>query len=137
MKWIFWISAAVLAYTYCGYPVWLWLRLLVRRCPVKAGAFTPSISIVMAVRNESGVIERKLKNLLQMAYPAELCEIVVVSDGSTDATNQILNYYAADCRVRIVLHSGSRGKAACLNDAIAAARGEIVVFTDARQQIEP
>jgi len=137
VKWVFWTSAALLAYIYCGYPVWLWLRSLVRRRPLKAGAFTPSISIAMVVRNESGVIERKLNNLLRLDYPAELSEIVIVSDGSSDTTNEILNYYAADCRVRIVLNSGSRGKAACLNDAIAAARGEIVVFTDARQQIEP
>jgi len=137
VKWAFWTSAALLAYTYCGYPVWLWLRLLVRRRPLKAGTFTPSISIAMVVRNESGVIERKLNNLLHLDYPVELSEIVVVSDGSSDITNEILNYYAADCRVRIVLNSGSRGKAACLNDAIDAARGEIVVFTDAREQIEP
>jgi cellulose synthase/poly-beta-1,6-N-acetylglucosamine synthase-like glycosyltransferase len=137
VKSVFWTSAALLAYTYCGYPVWLWLRSLVRRRPIKAGAFTPSISIAMVVRNESGVIERKLNNLLHLEYPAELSEIVVVSDGSSDTTNEILSYYAADCRVRIVLNSGSRGKAACLNDAIDAARGEIVVFTDARQQIEP
>ena len=137
VKWVFWTSAALLAYTYCGYPVWLWLRSLVRRRPLKAGTFTPSISIAMVVRNESGVIERKLNNLLHLDYPVELSEIVVVSDGSSDTTNEILNYYAADCRVRIVLNSASRGKAACLNDAIDAARGEIVVFTDARQQIEP
>jgi cellulose synthase/poly-beta-1,6-N-acetylglucosamine synthase-like glycosyltransferase len=90
----------------------------------------------MVVRNEAAVLERKLKNLLQLDYPEERREIVVVSDGSTDASNQILNYHAADRRVRVILNSDSRGKAAGLNDAIAAARGEIVVFTDARQQIE-
>lgn len=137
MRWFFWTSAAALAYTYCGYPAWLWLRSRIRRRPVRTAAFAPSISIVVVVRNEGEVIERKLKNLLHLNYPPELSEIVVVSDGSSDATNDILNYHAADCRVRTVLNSESRGKAASLNDAIAAARGEIVVFTDARQQIEP
>ncbi len=90
----------------------------------------------MVVRNEAAVLERKLKNLLELDYPKELNEIIVISDGSTDTTDEILNYHAADRRVRIILNPESRGKAACLNDAIDAARGEIIVFTDARQKIE-
>lgn len=136
MKWVFWISAILIAYTYCGYPAWLWLRSRVRRRPVTMGEYSPAISIVMVVRNEGAVLERKLKNLLQLKYPAGLREMVVVSDGSTDSTNEILNYHAADCRVRTVINAEVRGKAACLNDALAVARGEVVVFTDARQQIE-
>jgi len=136
MKWVFWSSAAALAYTYFGYPAWLWLRSRYRARPVRAAAYTPSLSVVMIVRNEAAVLERKLKNLLELDYPMELSEIVVVSDGSTDETNQILNYYAADRRVRVILNTDSRWKAAGLNDGIAAAHGEIVVFTDARQQIE-
>ena len=136
MRWLFWGSAAALAYTYLGYAGWLWLRGRVRRRPVNASTYRPSISIVMVVRNEAAVLEKKIKNLLELDYPDELREVVVVSDGSTDATSQILNYHAADRRVRVVLHPESRGKAAGLNDAIAAARGEIVMFTDARQRIE-
>jgi cellulose synthase/poly-beta-1,6-N-acetylglucosamine synthase-like glycosyltransferase len=60
----------------------------------------------------------------------------VVSDGSTDGTDEILNYYSADRRVRVILQPQARGKAAGLNDAVAAARGEIVLFTDARQILE-
>lgn len=136
MKWVFWISALLLAYTYFGYPAWLWLRTQYRPRPVHASPNTPSVSIVMAVRNEAAVLERKLQNLLALDYPEDLSEIVIVSDGSTDATNQILNYFAADHRVRIILNPQSEGKAAALNQAIAAVRGEIVVFTDARQKIE-
>ncbi|HEX6803391.1 MAG TPA: glycosyltransferase family 2 protein [Terriglobales bacterium] len=136
MKWVFWISAAILAYMYVGYAAWLWLRGRFRRLPVQAAAYEPSISMVMVVRNEAAVLERKLKNLLGLDYPKELSEIVVVSDGSTDRTNEILNYYSADRRLRIVLHPEPRGKAAGLNDATAAARGEMVLFTDARQMLE-
>ena len=136
MKWMFWISAAFLAYAYLGYPVWLWLRSSFRPFPVQAAAYTPSVSIVMVVRNEAAVLERKLKNLLSLDYPSSFSEIIVVSDGSTDSTNQILNYYSAERTVRILASSKARGKAAGLNDAIAIARGEIVVFTDARQKIE-
>jgi biofilm PGA synthesis N-glycosyltransferase PgaC len=137
VKLVFWCSVAVLAYTYFGYPAWLWLRSRYRHQPVHASPIVPSVSIVMVVRNEAAVLERKLNNLLELDYPRDLSEIVVVSDGSTDATDQILNYYAADRRVRIVVKPDSRGKAACLNEAIAVARGEIIVFTDARQKIEP
>jgi cellulose synthase/poly-beta-1,6-N-acetylglucosamine synthase-like glycosyltransferase len=90
----------------------------------------------MIVRNEAAALERKLKNLLSLDYPVGSSEIVVVSDGSNDATNTILDYFAADGRIRILVNPASRGKAACLNDAVAAARGEIVLFTDARQQVE-
>jgi cellulose synthase/poly-beta-1,6-N-acetylglucosamine synthase-like glycosyltransferase len=136
MKWVFWASVAALAYTYVGYAVWLWVRGRFRSLPDKASPYQPTISVVMVVRNEAAVLERKLKNLLDLDYPKDLSEMVVVSDGSTDATNEILNYYSADRRVRVLIHAEPRGKAAGLNEAIAAARGEIVMFTDARQRIE-
>ena len=131
MRWFFWSSVTALAYTYAGYPAWLWLRSRFRARPVQAAEYTPSISIVMVVRNEAGVLEAKLQNLLSLDYPAGLVEIVVVSDGSKDATNDILQRYAQDSRVRVVATAESRGKAAGLNEAIAVAQGEIVVFTDA------
>ena len=136
MTWVFWISAALLAYMYLGYAGWLWLRGRFRQLPVRAGAYQPSISLVMVVRNEAAVIERKLKNLLALDYPQELREIVVVSDASTDGTNEILNCYAVDGRLRVLAHPEPRGKAAGLNDTVAQAGGEIVVFTDARQILE-
>ena len=137
MKWLFWASVAVLAYTYFGYAGWLWLRRRFRPRPVQVSAFAPSISIVMVVRNEAAVIDRKLRNLLTLKYPAEPCEIIVVSDASTDATNEVLREASLDPRVRIILATQAHGKAAGLNQAIAIAHGEIIVFTDARQMIEP
>jgi cellulose synthase/poly-beta-1,6-N-acetylglucosamine synthase-like glycosyltransferase len=137
MKWVFWGAAIVIAYTYLGYAGWLWLRSHLRPLPVKSGPYQPSVSIVMVVRNEAKVLENKLRNLLDLNYPGELVQIVVASDGSTDTTNEILSQYAKNPRVRVLFLPQSRGKSAGLNDAIAAALGEIVVFTDARQVIEP
>lgn len=136
MKWVFWGAAALIAYTFGGYAGWLWLRSLVCPRPVKSGAYQPLVSMVMVVRNEANELERKLKNLEGMNYPAEACEIVMVSDGSTDRTNEILSKYAKSERVRVILNPEGRGKAAGLNDAIEVCRGEIVAFIDARQRIE-
>ncbi len=128
------MAAVLIVYTYVGYPCWLRLRLLWRCRPAMRGAFAPTASIVMVVRNEEQVLERKLRNLLTLDYPP--CQIVVVSDGSTDRTEQILREYARDPRFQVVLNQLPHGKAAGLNDALQLASGEIVVFTDARQMIE-
>jgi poly-beta-1,6-N-acetyl-D-glucosamine synthase len=137
MKWLFWSAAGIIAYTYFGYPGWLWVKSRWRPKRVRSGAYQPQISIVMVVRDEAQVLERKLANLLGLNYPANLREIVVVSDGSIDATNEILAAHVRQGTVHAIVHEQSRGKAAGLNDAIAAAHGEIVVFADARQEIEP
>jgi poly-beta-1,6-N-acetyl-D-glucosamine synthase len=137
MKWAFWISAATLAYIYFGYPAWLWLRSRFKARPVKATDETPAISVVMVVRDEAAVLERKLQNLLTLDYPEECCEILVASDGSSDGTNEMLRKHESEPRVRVLLNDEKRGKAACLNDCVAQASGQIIVFTDARQKIEP
>ena len=137
MKWLFWISVAILLYTYTGYPAWLWLRSFYRSRPLRSSLYKPSLSIVMVVRDEASVLEAKLRNLFSLDYPDPLREIIVVSDGSSDASNQILGHYAGDPRLRAILKPESKGKAAGLNDAVGVARGEVVLFTDARQMLEP
>lgn len=137
MRWLFWLSAALIGYSYAGYPVWLWLRARWSPRPVRRGSDLPSVSAVMVVRNEQAVIARKLENLLALDYPREKLNVVVVSDGSSDHTDQILSEVARDARVLVLKKSASEGKAAGLNDAIGAASGHVLLFTDARQPIEP
>jgi poly-beta-1,6-N-acetyl-D-glucosamine synthase len=136
MKWSFWASVAVIFYTYAGYPAWLWLRARLRPRPVQRSPYFASVSLVMVVHNEEKAVGTKLENLLSLDYPSEKLELVVVSDGSTDATEQILKRYAHNPRLRTLGFSECRGKAACLNDGIAAAHGDLVLFTDVRQPIE-
>ena len=148
MKYIFWIAAALIGYSYLGYPAWLWLRSRWSPHPVRRGfvesSAAPAVSAVMVVRNEEAVIARKLENLLTLDYPQAKLDVVVVSDGSSDRTPAILADYARDSalptgaptRVRTLLKAVSQGKAAGLNDAIKLASGEVLLFTDARQQIE-
>lgn len=135
MSWAFWGATAFILYTYAGYACWLRLRRLWRSVPVIRGDFTPFLSIVMVVRNEEQVLEAKLKNLLTLDYPEY--EVIVVSDGSGDRTEAILREHEGDSRLRFVLKSLPQGKACGLNEALPLAKGEIVVFTDARQRIEP
>jgi cellulose synthase/poly-beta-1,6-N-acetylglucosamine synthase-like glycosyltransferase len=137
MKWTFWIAAVTIGYAYVGYSAWLWVRSRWAPRPVRRGAVDPAVSAVMVVRNEEAVLARKLENLLTLEYPPGKMEIVVVSDGSTDGTGAILQEFAAKAGVRTLLKLESHGKAVGLNDAIKLASGEILLFTDARQSIEP
>ena len=140
MKYVFWIAAALVGYSYLGYPVWLWLRSRWSPRPVRRGVVeslsAPAVSAVMVARNEEAVVARKIENLLTLDYPQKQLEVVVVSDGSNDRTPAILAGYARDSRVRMLTKPKSQGKAAGLNEAIKLATGEVLLFTDARQQIE-
>jgi len=136
MRWFFWGAVFAICYTYFGYAVWLWIRCRWKPQPARARSFLPFISIVLVVRNEASVLECKLKNLLELTYPADRMEILVVSDGSTDDTNRILSSAVQSSRLRVFLNSEARGKAVRLNEAARVARGDVVVFTDARQRIE-
>jgi cellulose synthase/poly-beta-1,6-N-acetylglucosamine synthase-like glycosyltransferase len=135
MKWIFWGSLALIVYTYLGYPLWLWLLSRWRPCPVRREPLTPPVSIVLAVRDEARVLPQKLQNLAALNYPADKLEIILVSDGSTDATPEIARQREGQ-KLRVIHYPDHRGKAHALNRAIAEARGDIVVFFDARQIVE-
>jgi len=145
MKYVFWLAASLVGYSYLGYPAWLWLRSRWSPRPVRRGFVegpaAPPVTAVMVVRNEEAIIARKLTNLLTLDYPQAKLDVVVVSDGSSDRTPAILADFARDSgpptRVRALIKPLSRGKAAGLNDAIKLATGEVLLFTDARQQIEP
>jgi poly-beta-1,6-N-acetyl-D-glucosamine synthase len=136
MRWIFLSAIAVIAYTYFGYPALLWLRSRLHARPVSRAPLFPSISIILVVRNEAHRLAAKLQNLTQLNYPSDRTEIVVVSDGSTDETNSILAQFALSPARRVIVNQQSRGKASCLNEATGVAAGDIVIFTDARQEIE-
>jgi cellulose synthase/poly-beta-1,6-N-acetylglucosamine synthase-like glycosyltransferase len=132
---LFWISAALVAYVYAGYPALLalWARAAdrrPRRSPFAAGAW-PSISIVIAARNEAPRLAARVRNLLDQEYPGAM-EIVVVSDGSTDDPAASLRSFGSAVRLIEVAHGG---KPAALNAGVAASSGEILLFADARQRV--
>jgi biofilm PGA synthesis N-glycosyltransferase PgaC len=137
MRWVFWGSAAFVAYVYLGYMVWLWVRAHWSPWAVLRAPQEPYVSIVMVVRNEELWLERKLRNLRELDYPQDRLQIIVVSDGSTDRTESILHDHSDDPTMNVLMNQLSRGKACGLNDAITQVAGEIVLLTDARQTIEP
>jgi cellulose synthase/poly-beta-1,6-N-acetylglucosamine synthase-like glycosyltransferase len=97
--------------------------------------FRTTVSILLAVRNGEQFIRKKLECLLALDYPAELVEILVVSDGSTDATEAIVESFS-DRRVHL-LQAPRKGKPAALNLGLRHASGEILFFTDVRQVLTP
>ncbi len=131
---LFWLTLLLLAYTFVGYPAWMALRARLRPRPVRRRPCTPSVAIVVVMHNEAGRVRDKLQTCLAQDYPADRLRVIVVSDGSTDDTPRLVAGHG-DPRVRLLAFEQRRGKAACLNDAVAACDEDIIVFTDARQRL--
>jgi poly-beta-1,6-N-acetyl-D-glucosamine synthase len=134
---LFWISALIVGYVYVGYPCLLaaWARIAdrrPRRAAFQDGAW-PSISIVIAARNEAARLPARVANLLEQGYPGRR-EIIIVSDGSVDAPERALAPFGPAVRL-IDVPAG--GKPLALNAGVAASTGDVLVFADARQRFAP
>ena len=128
-------ALALLAYTYAGYPALVWMLACCSRRRARGAAYEPHVTVIVVVYNEGARIGRKLDTCIGCDYPAEKLRVLVASDGSDDDTHEIVATYAARA-VALLAFPARRGKAACLNDAIAASDGEVVVLTDARQRLD-
>jgi len=105
------------------------------RRPILKKPILPDVSIIITARNEEANLPAKLKNLRLLDYPKNRLQIVIASDGSTDRTASILRMHVpAICPVIL---DRSNGKACALNEAVKHATGEILVFQDARQLVDP
>ncbi|MFN8060111.1 MAG: glycosyltransferase family 2 protein [Vicinamibacterales bacterium] len=132
------VSAAALAYIYAGYPLLLRAAVAIRGPkPIrKSEDALPTLSLVISAYNEAAVIGEKLQNALEQDYPAGRLDITVVSDGSTDGTDEIVQA-VTDPRVRLVRMQERRGKTAGLNAVIPTLPGDIIAFTDANAIFAP
>jgi cellulose synthase/poly-beta-1,6-N-acetylglucosamine synthase-like glycosyltransferase len=134
---VFWISFALLAWTHAIYPAAAGVLARARRRPVRMDDALPRVTIVVAAHDEETVIERRVRNLLELDYPSELVEIVVSSDASTDATDALVETIAAgQPRVRL-LRAPRGGKVAAQDYAVARSDAEIVAFSDANATWDP
>lgn len=140
---LFWLSAGLIVYTHLGYPLLLWaLTRLHRFHPfprygtANAGndaGDLPAVSLIVPAYDEEGVIAAKVADALALDYPRERLQIVVASDGSSDATAERARAAGAD----LVLELPPGGKVAALNAAAERASGEVLAFSDANSAWAP
>ena len=130
---LLWSSLLGLGYAYVGYPLILAVWSLFRGRPVARGVYRPTVTIVIAASNEAKRLPDRLRNCLEQDYPSSLLNVVVVSDGSTDDTVAAIDGQFAP-KVAVVELERHYGKAVALNHGVAVARGDVIVFTDARQR---
>lgn len=127
---LFFLSLGTLAYIYAGYPLLIALLSKLRPKAVRRGHFQPHVTILIAAHNEERHLEQTLRNKLSLDYPRDKMEIIVVSDASSDRTEDIVRGFACD-GVHLIRQAARAGKTAALNRGLALARGEIIVFSDA------
>lgn len=132
---VFWLATCVLGLTYVGMPVATLLRARLRPRPYLRADSTPPVSLIVAAHNEVAVIGERIENALALDYPASCLELIIVSDGSTDGTDDVVASYAAQS-VRLVA-PGRVGKGSALEAGVAAAGADILVFSDANSQWAP
>ena len=132
---LLWSSIAMVVLITIGYPTLLALiGPLLRRGP-KLDYAESSVTLIIAAHNEEQCIARKLENALALDYPGDRLEIIVASDGSTDATDAIVQSFADR---NVVLRSFPRtGKTGCQNLVVRTAKGEVIVFSDANALYRP
>jgi poly-beta-1,6-N-acetyl-D-glucosamine synthase len=131
---LFWISLLYTLYIIGFYPLFVSWMARVRPMPVRRGPHTPSVSVIIATYNGEHFLKDKLDSVFYLDYPQELIQVIVVNDGSSDGTRQVAESYGS--RIMLI-NSERRGKAGALNQGMAQATGEILVFTDVRQRLAP
>src|SRR5262249_26554995 len=150
-KLVFWTSFLLVAHTYLLYPVVLFLAYsLVQmrrdwhylrsrrdsRAPAQDATHLPSVTLVIAAYNEEARLHDECETLRRLNYPRDRLQIIIVSGGSTDRTNDILRG-APDADVECILLPARQGKSSALNPAVGQARHDILIFSDAATLFAP
>ena len=134
----FWIPLGLIGYHWLLFPLalWAWARLRPRRYAPVESSEPPSVSIVIAARNEGAILAGKIKNCLDIDYPRDKVQIIIGSDASTDSTDEVAGLFA-DQGVRLIKCEPRMGKTAVLIRLMLAAAGEILFCTDADVSVSP
>lgn len=127
---IVWTACFLIGYVYVGYPLMLWCLSRFSWRAVAASPIIPPVTLLISAYNEQEDIGRKLKNSLALDYPKDKLQIIVISDASTDETDQIVRAFQ-DQGVVLLRMPTRGGKTTGLNAAVKKANGEVVVFSDA------
>ncbi len=136
---LFWWSVTWVTWVYVGYPIVAYLANRLFGKSIRQNMFTPRVSILIAAHNEESCLEATLRNKLELDYPPDQLEILVVSDSSTDQTESIVASIAESSPIPITLirQENHAGKTAALNLAVPQATGTILVFSDANSIYAP
>jgi len=132
MEFILWTSIVLIIYCYFGYPFLIFFVAKFFKRSVAKKKFSPTVSIVLSVYDEEDFIKQKMENLLAVDYPPDKIEFLVGSDGSMDKTNEIIKSFD-DPRIHFIEKHERNGKMMVVNQLVKAAKNEIIVGTDARQ----
>lgn len=133
---VLWLSAFVVFYTFVGYAVLITLLARFLHRPIRREQITPSVTLIISAYNEEAVMAEKLENCLRLDYPRDRVEMIVVADGSTDRTCEIVCEFEEQ-NVKLLFQQERRGKIAAMNRAAPFASGEVLVFSDADAMLEP
>jgi poly-beta-1,6-N-acetyl-D-glucosamine synthase len=136
LKYVFYISLFIVFYNYAGYAIIIYVLNLFKKKKKQwpPEDYFPSISFIVAAYNEEECIEKKIINSLQQNYPSDKIEFIFVTDGSTDASPDIIRSYP---NIQL-LHSAERkGKTSALNRAVQSAKNEVLIFSDANTVLNP
>lgn len=128
---IFWISTVMLVTVFFLYPFLLKGIKVFHIERVNEKEIFPFVSIIVAAYNEEEVIAKKIENSFSLNYPTEKLEVIVVSDGSLDATNEIVQEFRDTEGFKGIILKENKGKTSAINVAVDEAKGEIILFTDA------
>ena len=129
----------VIAYTYIGYPVLLLILARLFPSDVNKVGYIDSLSVIISAHNEGEVIYRRLLDLYSQDYPRDQVEVILISDGSVDNTIAEVERFIADYpdfQIKLIEFEINQGKPAALNKAVSVAAGNILLFTDSRQEFE-
>jgi cellulose synthase/poly-beta-1,6-N-acetylglucosamine synthase-like glycosyltransferase len=130
-----WTCLLAIAYVYLGYPLTLLVLPRKRRAARPLSAL-PTVTVVIAAFNEVADIGATVRDKLSQDYPPDLLDVVVVSDGSTDGTDEAVAALR-EPRVTLVRQEPRQGKTLALNRGVSISRGEVIVFSDANSHYEP
>ena len=150
-SYVFWISFGLVCYTFFIYPIVLFLCYALvqvyrdvlylpgrreRRISHADSHDCPGVTLIIAAYNEEAHLPGKIANLRQTSYPVDKLQIVFVSDGSTDRTNELLKSISEPFVESVFLPQRS-GKPMALNHGVKRAKHDILVFSDASTLFAP
>ncbi|MEC5161188.1 cellulose synthase/poly-beta-1,6-N-acetylglucosamine synthase-like glycosyltransferase [Janthinobacterium sp. CG_23.3] len=130
MKTVFWTSLFLIVYPYLVYPLVMLAIGKMRPRKVARAPCLPTMTILIPAYNEVAMIGATIQNKLDQGYPADRLQIIVISDGSADGTDDVVKGFGRHA-VKLLRRERREGKAAALNEAVRLASGDIIIFSDA------